>query len=117
MVSPVLAVAEAATRGIPALFHVAWLIPILPLVSFFLIVFFGKKLPLKGAEIGIVAVFVGLVISLGILGSFVGSNGAEHAREISTRWFPFGGAFHLSLGMTIDGLTAAMFCVGPILFV
>ena len=42
----------------------AWLIPSLPMTAFFLIVFFGKKLPGKGAEIGIGAVFVSFVISL-----------------------------------------------------
>jgi len=34
----------------------AWIIPALPAVSFFVIVFFGKRLPKKGAEVGIAAV-------------------------------------------------------------
>ena len=31
----------------------AWLIPIIPAVAFVLIILFGKKLPMKGSEIGI----------------------------------------------------------------
>jgi NADH-quinone oxidoreductase subunit L len=33
-----------------------WLIPLVPAVSFLLILFFGKRLPFKGAEIGLAAV-------------------------------------------------------------
>ena len=36
----------------------AWLIPSLPAVAFFLILFFGKRMPRKGAEIGITAAAV-----------------------------------------------------------
>ena len=89
----------------------AYLIPLLPIAAFFLIVFFGKRLPLKGAEIGIAAVTVGLVMAVSILTKFIGSNGAEHARVIARSWFPFGGTSHLTIGMTIDGLTAVMFVV------
>src|SRR5438093_10710107 len=50
-------------------------------------------------------------MSLAIIGKFVGEHGATHAREISARWFPLGGANQLSIGMKIDGLTAVMFVV------
>jgi NADH-quinone oxidoreductase subunit L len=33
----------------------AWIIPLIPAASFFLILFFGKRMPYKGAEIGIAA--------------------------------------------------------------
>ena len=33
-----------------------WIIPAIPAVSFLLILFFGKHLPKKGSEIGILAV-------------------------------------------------------------
>jgi NADH-quinone oxidoreductase subunit L len=42
----------------------AWLIPAIPAVSFFLILFLGKRLPLRGAEIGITAVGASFVLSL-----------------------------------------------------
>jgi NADH-quinone oxidoreductase subunit L len=89
----------------------AYLIPILPLAAFFLILGFGKRLPLKGPEIGIVAVSVSFVMSLGVAVKFIGAHGAEHATEIARNWFPLGGSSHLQIGMKIDGLTAVMFIV------
>ena len=32
----------------------AWVIPIIPAVAFALIIFFGKKMPMKGSEFGVV---------------------------------------------------------------
>ena len=40
-----------------------WLIPTLPAVSFFLILFFGKRLKFGGAEIGITAVGLALLLA------------------------------------------------------
>ncbi len=42
----------------------AWIIPALPAVSFLLILFFGKKMPLRGAEIGIGAVGAAFLLSV-----------------------------------------------------
>src|SRR5215510_12686550 len=42
----------------------AWLIPLIPAVSFWLIILFGKRLPFKGAEIGVTAVGASFVLSL-----------------------------------------------------
>ena len=33
----------------------AWIIPIIPAVAFALIIFFGKKLPMKGSELGVLS--------------------------------------------------------------
>ena len=41
----------------------AWIIPVIPAVSFVLILFFGKKMPRQGSEIGIVAVGTTFVLS------------------------------------------------------
>ena len=46
----------------------AWLIPLLPALSFVLILFFGKRMPKKGAEIGIAA--VGLAFVLAVITGF-----------------------------------------------
>ena len=40
-----------------------WIIPTVPAVSFFLILFFGKRLPKQGSEIGILAVGASFVLS------------------------------------------------------
>ena len=41
----------------------AWIIPAIPAVSFVLILFFGKRMPRQGAEIGIAAVGASFVLS------------------------------------------------------
>jgi len=42
----------------------AWIIPLLPAISFALILFFGKRMPYKGAEIGITAVSVSFILAI-----------------------------------------------------
>jgi NADH-quinone oxidoreductase subunit L len=46
----------------------AWIIPLLPAISFLLILFFGKRMPKKGAEFGIAA--VGIAFLLAVLTGF-----------------------------------------------
>jgi NADH-quinone oxidoreductase subunit L len=42
----------------------AWVIPIIPAASFFLILLFGKRLPRKGSELGIAAVGAAFVLAI-----------------------------------------------------
>ncbi|MEO6121788.1 MAG: hypothetical protein ABIW46_09240, partial [Acidimicrobiales bacterium] len=42
----------------------AWLIPALPVASFVIILFFGRRLPHKGHEVGLAAVGLAFVLSL-----------------------------------------------------
>jgi NADH-quinone oxidoreductase subunit L len=46
----------------------AWIIPLLPAISFVLILFFGKRMPKKGAEVGIAA--VGLAFAFAVITGF-----------------------------------------------
>jgi NADH-quinone oxidoreductase subunit L len=85
----------------------AWLIPVIPLVSFFLIIFFGRRTPLRGASMGILAVGASFVMSLLVFFEFLGD--AEIV-ERSITWFRLG-SFQLDLGMHVDGLAAMMFVV------
>jgi NADH-quinone oxidoreductase subunit L len=56
----------------------AWIIPALPAVSFVLILFFGKKMKFKGAEIGISAVGIAFLLAILTAGQWIGEvNGAE----------------------------------------
>ena len=88
----------------------AWLIPVLPFAAFFLILFFGKRLPRKGTEIGILAAGGSLALALVILiGDYVGGGGPVIEHQLS--WFPFGRNLGLGLGMKIDGLASVMFVV------
>ena len=43
----------------------SWLIPVVPAVGFFLIILFGKKMPMKGSEIGIASMLASLVMAGG----------------------------------------------------
>ncbi|MGH2724040.1 MAG: NADH-quinone oxidoreductase subunit L [Actinomycetota bacterium] len=83
----------------------AWLIPILPLAAFFLIIFFGKRTPLQGAGLAILATGASFVMS--VLVFFEALGGAEAER--SWEWFDIGIRFEI--GMNVDGLTAMMFIV------
>jgi NADH-quinone oxidoreductase subunit L len=86
----------------------AWLIPSLPAISFFLIVFFGKRMPRKGAEVGITAVLASFVVSLIILWHFV--TGGE-PRSASLNFVDAGSFFKIEIGQNVDGLAAVMFVV------
>ena len=111
MVGALLAVAEEASRasGNWATQH-AWLIPVMPFVAFFAIVFFGKRLPRKGSEIGILAIGASFALALVILvGDYVGGGGPIIEKQL--HWLPFGNNLSLGLGMKIDGLAAVMFVV------
>jgi NADH-quinone oxidoreductase subunit L len=87
----------------------AWLIPAFPAVSFFLILFFGKRMPGRGAEIGIAAVGASFLLSLIILGHFVAGS-APSAEVHSITYFQMQ-TFRLEIGENVDGLAAVMFVV------
>jgi NADH-quinone oxidoreductase subunit L len=88
--------------------ELAWLVPVLPLVSAALIAVVGKRLPWGGAEIGILAMLASLVLSVSIaIETFMNHGQAPY--EAAFAWSPLGGGFVLELGMLIDGLTAMMF--------
>ncbi|MDH3683265.1 MAG: NADH-quinone oxidoreductase subunit L, partial [Acidimicrobiia bacterium] len=71
---------EAAETAVPWLYENAWLIPALPAASFVLILLFGKRLPFKGAEIGVTAVLAAFVLALLTTFTWIGDiQGAEAA--------------------------------------
>ncbi len=114
----------------------AWLIPLIPAVSFWLIILFGKRLPFKGSEIGVTAIGASFVLSLctafqwiqrvedakdaeeGLLAAFGRTviapiAEAEHHRPVvapiikSVNWLDIGGV-RWPIGSQVDGLVVAM---------
>ncbi len=114
----------------------AWIIPVIPVVSFLLILFFGKKMPKGGSEIGIVAVGSSFVLScitavqwfqrvedasgahgteaIKAFGKGLLSAGEEHVivePVIHTITWWRNGALDFSVGTQIDGLAVMMLFV------
>lgn len=93
----------------------AWAIAALPYLAFFVIIFFGKRMRSKGAEIGIAAVAGSFVLSIPVffqaISRAAGGHGEDGAFERSVTWFEFGRDKAVELGMRIDGLTAVMLLV------
>ncbi|MDQ1456354.1 MAG: NADH-quinone oxidoreductase subunit, partial [Actinomycetota bacterium] len=113
----------------------AWLVPLIPAVSFVVILLFGKRMPRQGSEVGVVAVGASFVLScgavvrwimrvqdakggsaLGALGRSIGHLGAEGAEAPvlpvlhHVTWFQNGGV-RLTAGIQIDGLAVMMMFV------
>jgi NADH-quinone oxidoreductase subunit L len=87
----------------------AWLVPVLPLVSAVLIAAFGKLMPGKGSELGVLSLAAALVLSIGIAWETFTAPAPMEPVEHALEWSPLGGGFVLELGMLVDGLTAMMF--------
>jgi NADH-quinone oxidoreductase subunit L len=117
----------------------AWIIPLLPAASFFLILLFGKRLPFKGSELGIAAVGAAFVLAVvvntqwfdhvneaeqahagEVAASDEGSSGSEAAAEDEhftvepiteeVTWFQNDG-LDIEVGMLLDGPAVMMLFV------
>ena len=96
----------------------AWLIPLLPSVSFVVILLFGKRLPHKGSEVGVTAVAGSFLLAIGTAIAWIqrSPSGPDHIRPNAVNdlfvWFRFGGTT-TNFGIHIDGLAAMLlFVVG-----
>ena len=108
----------------------AYLIPVVPAVAFALIIFFGKRMPMKGSEIGVASMVTSLVLAAGTayqwiervdffspagdnasaLGGFgrafrLNAEGATFVQPVINKivWWQSGG-MKFGLGQHIDGL-------------
>jgi NADH-quinone oxidoreductase subunit L len=94
----------------------AWIIPIIPAVAFALIIFFGKKLPMKGSELGVLSMVATLVLAGGAAFQWIDRvNSASEGQYIepvirSWNWWQSGG-FDLSIGQHMDGLSLTVLVV------
>ena len=94
----------------------AWVIPIIPALSFFLIIFFGKRMPKKGSEFGVASMLGALVFAGGAAYQWIQRvNGAPEGAFVSpvvktwTWWQNSGISF--GIGQHVDGLTVAILLV------
>jgi NADH-quinone oxidoreductase subunit L len=134
----ILAAEEAATTAQASGWFLenVWLIPAIPALSFLLILFFGKKLPRGGSEIGIAAVAIAFILAALTAGQWIGERdgsadavpheeaaielavGEEvHAAEAgvgpvieSYTWFELG-PYEITIGTLVDGLTVSLLFV------
>jgi len=94
----------------------AYIIPLIPTLAFLLIIFFGKRMPMKGSEFGIASMVGALVFSGGAAYQWiqrVNSAGEEAFVEpvIKTwTWWQNGG-FSFGIGQHIDGLSLTILVV------
>ncbi|MEY3092182.1 MAG: NADH-quinone oxidoreductase subunit [Actinomycetota bacterium] len=107
----------------------AWVIPIIPAVAFALIIFFGKRLPMKGSELGVASMVASLVLSVGAAWQWIqkindaSEGGVSHLTRAAGEKTPFvgpivrewtwwqSGGFEFGIGQHIDGLALTLLVV------
>jgi NADH-quinone oxidoreductase subunit L len=87
-----------------------WVIPLVPVASFFIILAFGRHLPKKGSEVGIGALGLAFVLSAVAAAEWIGKAEPRHPVEAHETWFELGGV-EIGAGMHVDGLTIMMLLV------
>jgi NADH-quinone oxidoreductase subunit L len=88
----------------------AWLIPAIPGACFFLILFFGKRMPGKGADIGIAGVGISFLLAVAAAVKWISMAAPRHPVERHVTWFKMGG-ITVHAGTHIDGLAVMMLFV------
>ena len=107
----------------------AWVIPIIPAVAFALIIFFGKRLPMKGSELGVASMVASLVLAVGAAWQWIqkindaSEGGVAHLTRSAGEKTPFvgpivrewtwwqSGGFEFGIGQHIDGLALTLLVV------
>ncbi|MER3396827.1 MAG: NADH-quinone oxidoreductase subunit L [Acidimicrobiia bacterium] len=100
--------AEAATQlADVGLFKLAWIIVVVPFISWLLTLFFGKRSPMDGAIYGIIAVGFDLLLSVVIfVQNALGT--PPYNQRINAMQL---GRFEIEFGLHIDGLASMMLLV------
>ncbi|HET6383484.1 MAG TPA: proton-conducting transporter membrane subunit, partial [Armatimonadota bacterium] len=109
------------------LLSLAILIPLCPLLAFFAIVFFGRKLPRQGAGVALGAMVVAFTLMLLVNGAWLSRLAQQNAVpfEKSLLWLRLGAApglqnVSLSAGYLVDSATAVLLfvvtAVGSLIF-
>jgi NADH-quinone oxidoreductase subunit L len=94
----------------------AWMIPVIPVIGFVLIILFGKRMPMKGSEIGVLSMLGSLALSAGAASQWITRvNGAAEEQFITPvvrvwNWWQIGG-IKFTIGQSIDGLSIIVLVV------
>ena len=94
----------------------AWLVPVVPAIAFALMILIGKRLPMKGSELGVLSMFSSLVLSAGAGYQWIQrTNSATEEQFVepvikSWSWWRSGG-FDFGIGQHIDGLSVLVLIV------
>jgi len=94
----------------------AWLVPVVPAIAFALIILIGKRMPMKGSELGVLSMFSSLVLSAGAGYQWIQrTNSATEEQFVepvikSWSWWRSGG-FDFGIGQHIDGLSVLVLIV------
>ena len=82
----------------------------LPLLSYVLTFFFGKKLPRQGDFIGVTFMGISWILAIGIFITFWRIGDPSYRVERTISWLD-AGVFHLDTGILVDGMTSVMLMV------
>jgi NADH-quinone oxidoreductase subunit L len=89
----------------------AYIIPFLPLLSFFINIAVGKRLPRKGDWLCLGTIAVALAMSIGIFYEVFGAYDPNFRYHVVFPWITVGDRALLNTGILIDNLTAVMLLV------
>ena len=89
----------------------AYIIPLLPLASFFINIAVGKRLPRKGDWLCLATILAGLAMSVGIFLEVFSSYDPNFQYHVVTPWLSVGDRFTLNVGILVDNVTAVMLLV------
>ena len=89
----------------------AYIIPLLPLASFFINLAVGKRLPRKGDWLSLATILAGLVMSVGIFLEVFRAYDPNFKYHVVAPWLTVGDRFTLNVGILIDNITAVMLLV------
>jgi len=93
------------------LIRYAYIIPFLPLFSFFVNIAVGKRLPRKGDWVSLATIGAGLVMSIVIFFEVFRIHDPNFKYHVVVPWLFLGGRFVINAGILIDNLTAVMLVV------
>jgi NADH-quinone oxidoreductase subunit L len=93
------------------LIRYAYIIPLLPLASFFINIAVGKRLPRKGDWLSLATILAGLVMSIGIFLEVFRAYDPNFKYHVVTPWLAVGDRFTLNVGILVDNVTAVMLLV------